>query len=133
VLFKGATTIDNGETKMTASLGTLFTFSLSDAISIAADAPMIEPQTAVGNASFAQTLTNNGREPVVITGVAVVLDSRGTIVAKSAFDPRRALPGERLGMKTDVSSDLAAGDYRVLLTFAFGGKTLTTTAGMRVE
>jgi hypothetical protein len=132
-LFKGNTRIAKEETTMTASLGTLFTFTLSDRISVAAEPPVIQPQTATSNTRFHQSVLNDGAEPVMVSGVAVVLDADGAIVSKANFNARRALPGEHVTVDADLAAEIRPGAYRVLLTLAYGTRTLTTSSELRVE
>jgi len=124
-LFRGVTPISNGTTTVMASLGTLLTFTLSDRVSVAADPPTVVAQTVTANAGFMQPFLNDGDEPVVLTGVVVVVDTRGRIMSRAAFEPRRALPGERLTMRTELAGELPAGTYRVLMTFAYEGRSWT--------
>jgi hypothetical protein len=127
-LFKGTTTIPTGRTTITASLGTLFTFNLSGRVSVAGQSPLVSAQTTTSNAHFEQVFVNDGEEPVVLTGLAVILDGDNGVVAKATFEPRRALPGESITMSAGLTTELGPGLYRVLLTFAFGGQSVTTPA-----
>lgn len=132
VLFKGTTKIENGKTSATASLGTLLTFTLSNAISLLASDLTAQLQSATSNAAFEVSFTNDGTEPVVSKGVAVILDASGTIVGKAPFEPRRLLPGERVTVRTEYPGELPAGRYRVLSTFDYEGKALTRTSELVV-
>jgi hypothetical protein len=89
-------------------------------------------QTPARNAAFEQELANDGGEPLVPLGVAVILDRRGRAVGRSAFERRRLLPGERATFRTVYPAELPPGEYRVLATFEFEARVLTATAGLLV-
>jgi hypothetical protein len=131
-VFKGSTNFGGGGTAATASLGTLLTFTLSDEISIEPGKSIVAPPSATTNASFSQSFLNNGAEPAVVKGVAVILDQAGRIAGKSAFEPRRTLPGEYATLRTEYAGELPKGSYRVMLTFEFQGRVLTRTADLIV-
>ena len=122
-----------GNVPMTASLGTLMTFSLSDTIDVAAGAPAITPQSATANASFAEPFVNNGSEPFVAKGIAAILDGNGTLVGKAPLESRRLLPGEQVSLHGEFAGELARGTYRVLLTCDAGGKMITRSAEMVIR
>ena len=127
-VFRGSTKISGqGTVKMTASLGTLFTFTTSENFSIATAPLDLTPQSATANLRISQLLTNTGSEPVVVDGVAAVLDHAGAMVGKAAFEPQRLLPGERLPFVTEYSAELKTGSYRVLASFQYGGKVVTSS------
>jgi hypothetical protein len=133
-LFRGTTRIPDGATGATASIGTLMTFALSDQFSLAQAAPLVVvPQSATRNAGFEQVLLNDGSEPIVLRGIAVILNAAGAIVGKALFDTPRALPGERVTVRSEYGGELAAGTYRILATFGFEGKSLTLTAALVVR
>jgi hypothetical protein len=133
-LFKGTTRIPDGTTGATASLGTLMTFALSDHFSLAQVAPLVViPQSTTHNAAFEQVLLNDGTEPIVLRGIAVILNAAGAIVGKALFDFPRALPGERVTVRSEYAGELAAGTYRILATFECEGKSLTQTAALVVR
>jgi hypothetical protein len=133
-LFRGTTKIPTGDTGATASIGTLMTFTLSDHFSLAQAAPLVViPQSATRNAAFEQVLVNDGTEPIVPRGIAVILNAAGAIVGKAPFDSPRSLPGERVTSRSEYAGELAAGTYRILVTFEFEGKSLTQTAALVVR
>ena len=133
VLFRGVTPIRDGRgASTTASLGTLLTFSLSDDCSVAAEELAVRPQTASSILGFEQAFANDGREPVVLKGVTVVLDAGGSIVGKAPFRPHRLLPGERASLRADHAGELPPGRYRALATFDFEGRAVTRAADFEV-
>lgn len=127
-LFRGTTRIGNA----TASLGALLTFTVSGEFSLAAESPVVQPQTASANLGFQVALANDGREPLVPKGVAVILDARGALVARVAFESRRLLPGERTTVRAEYPGELPAGAYRALATFEYEGRAATRQAEFRV-
>jgi hypothetical protein len=132
-LFRGTDRFMRGNVPMTASLGTLMTFSLSDTIDVAAGAPAITPQSATANASFTEPFVNNGSEPFVAKGIAAILDGNGTLVGKAPLESRRLLPGEQVSLRGEFAGELARGTYRVLLTCDAGGKMITRSAQMVIR
>jgi len=48
------------------------------------------------------------------------------------LDPQRLLPGERLEFSAEYPGELPPGNYRVLCSFQFEGKTLTSEASFEV-
>ena len=110
---------------MTASLGTLVTFSLSHDYQISAAPLKVNPQTPTKNIAISTWLTNTGTDPVVPRGAAVILNAVGALVGKASFKPQRLLPGERLLFTADYPSELKPGSYHALASFIVEGKTLT--------
>jgi hypothetical protein len=132
-VFRGSTKISSGAaTKMTASLGTLFTFVVSQNFTIEAAPLGLSAQSATANLGISQILTNTGSEPVIADGIAAVLDQAGAIVGKATFEPQRLLPGERLPFRTEYPSELKAGHYRVLASFQYQEKVITSTSDFTV-
>jgi len=132
-LFHGKDRIMRGNVPMTASIGMLMTFALSDAIAVDAGVPSVMPQSATSNASFTEPFMNNGTEPFVAKGIAAILDGSGTLVGKAPLESRRVLPGEQVSLHGEFAGELARGKYRVLLTCDAGGKVITRSAEMVVR
>ncbi len=132
-VFRGLTKISSpGGVKMTASLGALFTFTASENAKVETSPITLSAQSATANLGISQILTNAGSEPVIIDGVAAVLDEAGAIVGKASFEPQRLLPGERLPFRTEYSAELKAGDYRVLASFQYEAKVITNSLNFTV-
>jgi hypothetical protein len=132
-VFRGLTKISNpGGVKMTASLGALFTFIASENTKVETSPITLSAPSATANLGISQILTNTGSEPVVVGGVAAVLDEAGAIVGKTSFEPQRLLPGERLPFRTEYSAELKAGDYRVLASFQYEAKVITNSLNFTV-
>ena len=132
-LFRGSTKL-SGRTsiKMTASLGTLFTFAVSRNFEMESAPLALTPQSATANLGISQVLTNIGSDPFVANGIAAVLNQAGSIVGKATFEPQRLLPGERLPFKTEYSTELKTGHYRVLASFQYEEKVVTTSSDFTV-
>lgn len=122
-----------GSVGLVASMGTLITFNLSDNLSIAPDPVQVTLPTDTTNLTFTETLTNNGTEPVIPKGVAVILDHAGHLTGKSTFAQQRLLPGEKLVYRAEYADALKPGDYRVLCTFTFPKHTETQQATFTVK
>jgi hypothetical protein len=130
--FRGTSVVGAGQRRATLSLGTLFTFTLSDRISVRGAALTATPPSASGNAQITSRLVNDGDEPVVPTGMAVLLDTRGQLVGKAPFAARRLLPGEALELSAEYAGELPPGDYRAVATFDIAGRPLTLTSTLNV-
>jgi len=133
VLLRGKNKMIAKGTPMVPSLGSLLTFALSNDVSLATAAMRVTPPTSTATASVAQLCTNSGREPLVARGVVAILDSRGTLVGKSAIEPKRLLPRETMELRSDYAGDLSPGHYRVMLTLGYENQTLVRSAEMDVR
>lgn len=117
---------------MTASLAALVTFNLSDNLKLEPEAVRVIPASETANMSIAQWISNTGTEPALLDGTAAVLNSSGALVGKATFTPQRLLPGERLEFAAEYPDQLRPGDYRVLCSFQFEGKTITSEGQFKV-
>jgi hypothetical protein len=124
--FRGVSPIRaDGTTGMSASLGTLVTFTLTTDWNIDIGPVQATPPTPTANMVLTQELRNIGKEPVLPKGVVVILTASGKRAAKASFDPQRLLPGERLTFSATNPAKLPAGRYRTLSSFEFEGKVQT--------
>jgi hypothetical protein len=133
-MFRGTDKLptSSGAVGMTASLGSLITFNLTDNVKLQTEPVRVIPASESANMKIAQWISNSGTEPVLPEGAAAVLNSSGALVGKAVFDPQRLLPGERLEFSAEYPGDLPPGNYRALCSFQFEGKTLTTEAAFEV-
>lgn len=134
-MFRGTDKLptSSGAVGMTASLGSLITFNLSDNVKLQPEVVRIIPASESANMKIAQWISNSGTEPVLPEGAAVVLNASGALVGKTVFDPQRLLPGERLEFSAEYPGELPPGNYRALCSFQFEGKTLTSEAAFEVS
>ncbi|HET7434053.1 MAG TPA: hypothetical protein VFN10_04985 [Thermoanaerobaculia bacterium] len=132
VIFHGADKLMNGTMPMTANIGTLMTFALSDQVTMSAAPLHVQPQTATANLAVSQTCTNSGSEPLVAKGILAVLGSDGKLAGKTALQPHRLLPGESADLGAEYAAELQPGHYRVLVTYDIEGKTSTHEAEVDV-
>ena len=133
-MFRGTDKLptSSGAVGMTASLGALITFNLTDDITLKPEPVRVIPASETANMKIAQWISNTGTEPVLPEGAAAVLNSNGGLVGKAIFDPQRLLPGERLELSAEYPGELPAGKYRALCSFQFEGKTQTTEAAFEI-
>jgi hypothetical protein len=131
--FRGANTVRTGRGNARLSLGTLFTFTVSEKRSVRAGELLALPPTTTQNAQLKAALVNDGDEPLVPTGMAVIVDGAGKLVGKAAFPAHRLLPGEAGTVVADYSGDLPAGSYRVVATFDIAGRPLTLSSTLNVQ
>lgn len=127
-MFRGTNTVMSGHVPMTASLGSLLTFSISDEVTLASSELTVRPQSSSSNLAISQTCTNSGREPLVAKGVLAVLDEGGKLVGKSAMNPHRLLPGESANLDVEYPGELEAGRYRVFVTYEYEGRSHTASS-----
>jgi hypothetical protein len=127
-LFRGKTRIRN----TVPSLGALLTFTLSEGFRLQPSDLAVETQTASSNLALAAPLANEGDEPLVPKGVAVILDASGALVGRVAFEQHRLLPGERGTVRAEYPGELPPGAYRALATFEYEGRAATREAGFEV-
>lgn len=132
-LFKGTNLVATGNRKARLSLGTLFTFKISEHISVASSGLEVQPPTASTAGQIRSRLVNDGAEPSVPSGTAVVMDADGRLVGKVDFLPKRLLPGEAATVVADYPGELPAGAYRAVATFDVGGHPLTQSTSWVVE
>lgn len=133
-LFRGVNKVASGSSvTMTASLGTLFTFTVSENFQVEGSAVAVTPQSATANLGISQVLTNTGTEPIVASGVAAVLNETGTLVGKASFEEQRLLPGERLPFRAEYPAELKGGHYRVFASFQYEEKVITNSKDFTVR
>lgn len=130
-LFRSTKAIQQAGRSAYLSLGTLFTFTLSESYSLAAIVRALPP-TAADNTRLETLMLNDGREPLEPRGMAVILDASGSLVGKTALPARRLLPGERALVTAEYAGELAPGTYRAVFTLDFAGGALTRTAELVV-
>ena len=135
-IFRGQTVVGNERgVAMTASLGSLITFSISGDTRIEAGAPEVSDQTDTSNLAVTEWVTNVGAEPVVAGGAAALLNEAGTLVGKVAVESQRLMPGERLAFKAEYPALLAPGRYRAIFSLEYDDharKVLTRAAEFAV-
>lgn len=131
-VFRGQTVVGGqGSLAMTASLGSLITFALSEDTRLEAAVPDVSEQTEAANLAVTEWVTNVGAEPVVASGAAAFLNEAGTLIGKVPVEPQRLMPGERLPFTAAYPALLSAGRYRVVLSLEYDDharKVLTRTA-----
>lgn len=134
-IFRGTNKIatSSGSVGMTASLGALITFNLSDNLNLTPEPVQVNPGTESSNLSISQWIKNTGTEPVLPEGVAALLDSKGALVGKANFPVQRLLPGERLEFKAEYPDQLQSGSYKALCSFQYESKTLTSDGAFTVK
>ena len=135
-IFRGQTVIGSQRgVAMTASLGSLITFTLSGETRIEAGAAEVSEQTETRNLAVTEWVTNVGTEPVVASGAAALLNDAGALIGKIPVEPQRLMPGERLAFKAEYPELLAPGRYRAIFSLEYDDharKVLTRAAEFAV-
>jgi hypothetical protein len=129
ILFQGTTRIGGNAT---VSIGSLLTFDLTGQLSLSPGELRAQPPTASSNTSVAIPVVNDGTEPAIARGAAVLLGGAGTIVGKLALDSHRLLPGERAVLRADYPGELPSGSYRVIATIESAQRAWTRTTELTV-
>ena len=137
-LFRGTNKVMSGQVPMTASLGTLLTFSISNDIQMTASPLQIRKQSirkqgTAASLGVSGTCTNTGREPFVAKGVMAVLDAQGALVGKSALRPQRLMPGESMRIDGQYGGELTPDRYRVFVTYEYEGRSLSRSAEVEIR
>ena len=131
-IFRGQTVVGRQDgIAMTASLGSLITFRLSNEVRLDATTVEVAPQSDTNNLVVTEWVSNIGAEPVVAGGAVAVVNDAGALVGRVAVEPQRLMPGERLAFKADYPTLLGPGRYRALLSLEYDDherKVLTRTA-----
>jgi hypothetical protein len=132
-LFEGVNKISTGgPVTMTASLGALFTFTVSNNFQVEGLPIEVTAQSATANLGISQVLMNKGTEPIVASGTAAVLNEKGKLLGKTLFDGKRLLPGEQSAFRAEYPGELRKGRYRVLASFQYEDKVVTNSADLVV-
>jgi hypothetical protein len=135
-VFRGQTIVGSqAGVAMTASLGSLITFTLSDDIRLQAADPDVSQQSDTNNLAVTKWVTNVGSEPVVASGAVAFLNEAGALIGKVGVEPQRMMPGERLPFRAEFPSVLPPGRYRAVLSLEYDDharKVLTRTAEFAV-
>jgi hypothetical protein len=134
VMCQGTTKLGVKPVYMTASVGTLFTFALvGDVIEATASPLLIQAPTPSSNLVAGQVVANSGTEPVVATGMLVILNESGAMIGRQAVVPWRMLPGEKTSVRVVYDGRLDAGHYRAMVTYDLTYKNLTSVAEFNVH
>jgi hypothetical protein len=134
VMCQGTTVLGSGAMRMTGSVGTLLTFSLEgDVIAATSSVLLVQPPTASSKVVALQQVRNSGSEPVVATGMLVILNGAGALIGKQAIPGWRMLPGEVTPVRVEYDGDLPSGRYRAQVTYDMKDKTLTSSADFNVD
>lgn len=129
VLFQGTTRIGGNAT---VSIGSLLTFDLAGRVSLAPAELRVDPPTASSNAALTLPITNDGNEPAVVRGAAVIVSASGALTGKVRFDTRRLLPLEKTALHADYPGELPSGHYRVIATIETDKQSWTRTAELDI-
>ncbi|HEY0481182.1 MAG TPA: hypothetical protein VGD37_26885 [Kofleriaceae bacterium] len=129
ILFQGTSQI-GGSTTM--SIGSLLTFEVSARVSVSPGELVAAPPSASSNAGFTVPVVNDGSEPAIVRGAAVIVAGNGGIIGKVNFDARRLLPTERTALQADYPGELPRGSYRVIATIEGAKHAWTRTTELTV-
>ena len=128
VFFRGQAAQARYGPKVRMNLGAVVDFSTSANVALQIAAPQLGSQTASTNTSVTEELGNVGEEPVIVKGVAAILNGPGKLVGRAEFEQKRLLPGERNAIHATYPSTLPPGKYRVLCSLEYAGRVVTRIA-----
>lgn len=134
-LFHGTNRLptSNSAVGMTASLGALITFNLTDNVQLLPENVRVIPAGENSNLTISQWITNIGTEPVLPEGALALLGVKGNLVGKVPFPTQRLMPGERLEFSVEYPEQLDPGEYKAMCSFQFEGKTLTSDSSFNIR
>ena len=118
---------------MSASMGTLLTFTLSKSFLLKSSGVHFEGTSQGDELVISEGVLNAGDEPAVAKGVVAIVRSSGSLVGKVPLEGGRLLPGEVLQFKTEYPSTLQAGKYRALISLEHEGGVLTTASEFEIR
>ncbi len=122
-----------GGVAMSASMGTLLTFTLSKSFLLRSSGVHFEGTSEGTELVISQGVMNTGDEPAVAKGVVAILHSSGSLAGKIPIEGGRLLPGEALQFKTEYPSTLKTGKYRALISLEYEGGVLTTASEFEIQ
>lgn len=132
-LFRGTDKLRKNGFAMTASVGTLLTFTLSDNVALDAQPLAVTAPSASSNLTVAQQCANSGREPLVAKGMLAIVGGNGNLIGKTALPAKRLLPGETTDIRAEYGGELAPGHYRALVTYDVESKVVSSAAEFDVR
>lgn len=133
-VFHGQTALPgNSNLKVTGSLGTLITYSLSDKVALRTNAPAVRPQTKTSNLSVSELLENTGSEPVVTKGTLAILKSSGELIGRVPIESHRLLPGEKFESVIEYPRYLQPGRYCAMMSVVHDGEVHTSSVEFQAQ
>jgi hypothetical protein len=115
-IFMGKTAVAaRNSLAMTASLGALVTFTLSNDYHLQNQPLQVSVDEDAKVISFHQQVKNTGSEPVVPKGVIAVTNERGGLVARVPVTGTRLLPGESSEFTAEHPGLPKTGKYKAML------------------
>jgi hypothetical protein len=133
-IFRGLSRVrEDAHVTMTASLGTLVTFTLSTDLRLEAAEPVIVPQSESASLRIEEQVSNSGTEPVIAGGAVAVLDAHGRLIGRLPIDPHRLLPNERVTVLAEYPGWIDVGDYQAIVSLAFGQQVINRSVNFRVD
>lgn len=126
-VFRGHTPVNpRTGVAMTASLGCLITFTLSNDIRVEPLPATVSAQSESTNLAVRQLVVNVGTEPAIPSGTLAVLNTAGVLVGKAPVEAQRLMPGERLEFGAEYPTLLPEGKYKAVLSVGYDEKVLTS-------
>ncbi len=132
--FMGRTVMgESHAVEMTASLGTLFTFTLTDDFQVEKQPLQISVDAEAKTIIFRERLKNTGSDPIVPKGVVAVTNESGALIARVPIESQRLLPGESLEFIAEHPGLPRAGNYKALFLVEHQTALVTNAAEFTVK
>jgi hypothetical protein len=112
-IFRGNTLIGSGAVTMTASLGSLVTFTLGNDFKVQNQPLKTAVDTDAKMVTFSEDIKNSGGDPIVPKGVLAIMNESGALVTKLPITGPRLLPGESARLTAEHPGLPKPGNYTV--------------------
>jgi hypothetical protein len=118
---------------MTASLGALVTFTVSNDFHLQNQPLQVSVDTDAKMITFRQQVKNTGTDPVVPAGVIALTNERGALVARLPVASQRLLPGESLEFTAEHPGLPKTGKYKAMLLMQHESALFTNAAEFTIK
>jgi hypothetical protein len=134
-IFRGTTPIGSAKVNMTASLGTLVTFSMGvgGGFKVENQPAEVKVDSSARMIEFSESLTNTGGDPIVPKGVVAILNEYGKLIAKVPISAPRLLPGESYKLIAEHAGLPRPGKYKAQFLLENENAVFTNAADFTVK
>jgi hypothetical protein len=132
-VFRGTTPLGNGKVNMTASLGSLVTFSVGNDYKVQNQPVHIAIDYDSRMIDFSESLTNTGSDPIVPKGVLAIISDSGALVTRLPITAPRLLPGESAELAAEHPGLPKPGKYKATFLLQNENAVFTSAAEFTVK
>lgn len=130
VFFRSRMPQDGSGASIALNLGSLVTFRLAGESELVGR--NLQLRSSATGYTVAQTVSNEGDEPLIATGTVAIVDANGELRDRAEFSSTRLLPGESAELRVDSMGKLSAGWYRAVVTMEYENRRLTDETSVRL-